>query len=46
VLVLFWRRHEWSAARAPFGVDGHDVFDPDVQEGADPVLVMSSGLTA
>jgi hypothetical protein len=37
VLVLFRRRQEMSTAGAPFGVDGVDVFDPDIEEAADPV---------
>src|SRR5580658_4263111 len=35
--VLFRRRQELSAPGAPFGVYGVDVFDPDVEEAADPV---------
>ena len=37
VLVLFGRRQEFRATGAPFGVHGRDVFDPDIQEAADPV---------
>src|ERR1700729_3827535 len=37
VLVLFRRRQEIRTPGAPFGVHGRDVFDPDVEEAADPV---------
>src|SRR6202451_1427492 len=37
VLVLFRRGQELRTAGAPFGVHGVDVFDPDVEEAADPV---------
>src|SRR6202030_2326047 len=37
VLMLFRRRQELSAPGAPFGVHGRDVFDPDIEEAADPV---------
>src|SRR5271169_7064603 len=37
VLVLFRRRQELSTPGAPFGVHGLDVFDPDIEEAADPV---------
>jgi hypothetical protein len=37
VLVLFRRRQELSTPGAPFGVHGIDVFDPDIEEAADPV---------
>src|SRR5215469_5593599 len=37
VLVLFRRRQELGTAGAPFGVYGLDVFDPDIEEAADPV---------
>jgi len=37
VLVLFRRRQELSTPGAPFGVDGLDVFDADIEEAADPV---------
>ena len=37
VLVLFRRRQEFSTPGAPFGVHGLDVFDPDIEEAADPV---------
>jgi hypothetical protein len=36
-LMLSWRRQELGPARAPLGVDGLDVRDPDVEEAADPV---------
>src|SRR5215469_18703685 len=36
VLVLFRRRQELSTPGAPFGVHGLDVFDPDIEEAADP----------
>jgi hypothetical protein len=36
VLVLFGRRQEVRTLGAPFGVDGLDVFDPDIEEAADP----------
>src|SRR5271156_6292446 len=39
VLVLLRRRQELSAPRAPLGVHGLDVFDPDIEEAADPVEV-------
>ena len=35
--MLFGRRQELSAAGVPFGVYGLDVFDPDIEEAADPV---------
>src|ERR1700677_3292678 len=35
--MLFRRREEFSAPGAPFGVYGVDVFDPDIEEAADPV---------
>jgi hypothetical protein len=37
VLVLFRRGQELSTPGAPFGVHRVDVFDPDVEEAADPV---------
>src|SRR5271166_3247745 len=37
VLVLFRRRQEFSTPGAPFGVHGIDVFDPDIEEAANPV---------
>ena len=37
VLVLFRRGQELSPPGAPFGVHGLDVFDPDIEEAADPV---------
>src|ERR1700690_731227 len=37
VLVLFRRRQEIRTPGAPFGVRGLDVFDPDIEEAADPV---------
>src|ERR1700733_6365225 len=39
VLVLFGRCQEVGAAGAPCGVHGVDVFDPDIEEAADPVRV-------
>jgi hypothetical protein len=39
VLVLFRRRQEFRAPGAPFGVDGRDVFDPDIEEAADMVEI-------
>jgi hypothetical protein len=39
VLVLFRRRQELSTPGAPFGVHGLDVFDPDIEEAADPVRI-------
>src|SRR5579863_10558283 len=39
VLVLFRRRQELSAPGAPFGVNGCDVLDPDIEEAADPVRI-------
>jgi hypothetical protein len=39
VLVLLRRRQELSTTGAPFGVHGLDVFDPDIEEAADPVGV-------
>jgi hypothetical protein len=39
VLVLFRRRQELSTPGAPFGVHGRDVFDPDIEEAADPVRI-------
>ena len=37
VLVLLWWRQELSAPGTPFGVHGLDVFDPNIEETADPV---------
>jgi hypothetical protein len=37
VLVLFRRRQKLSTPGAPFGVHSLDVFDPDIEEAADPV---------
>jgi AcrR family transcriptional regulator len=37
VLVMFRRRQELSTPGAPFGVHGLDVFNPDIEEAADPV---------
>jgi hypothetical protein len=37
VRVLFRRCQELSTPGAPFGVHGLDVFDPDIEEAADPV---------
>ena len=37
VLVLFRRRQELGTPGAPFRVQGVDVFDPDIEETADPV---------
>jgi hypothetical protein len=37
VLVLFRRRQELSTPGAPFGVHGIEVFNPDIEEAADPV---------
>jgi hypothetical protein len=37
VLVLFRRGQELSTPGAPFGIDSVDVFDPDIEEAADPV---------
>jgi hypothetical protein len=37
VRVLFRRRQELSTPGAPFRVHGIDVFDPDIEEAADPV---------
>jgi hypothetical protein len=37
VLVPFRRRQELGTAGAPFGVLGLDVFDPEIEEAADPV---------
>src|SRR5262249_39554142 len=42
VLVLFRRRQELSTPGAPFRVHGLDVFDPDVEEAADPVRIAGS----
>src|SRR5271167_5270143 len=39
VLVLFGRRQELSTPSAPFGVHGLDVFDPYIEEAADPVRI-------
>src|ERR1700679_2641750 len=39
VRVLLRRRQELSTTGAPFGVNGLDVLDPDVEEAADPVWV-------
>jgi hypothetical protein len=36
-LVLFRRRQELGTPGTPFGVHGLDVFDPDIEEAADPV---------
>ena len=36
VLVLFRRRQELSTPGTPSGVHGVDVFDPDIEEAADP----------
>jgi hypothetical protein len=51
VRVLFRRRQELSTPGAPFGVHGIDVFDPDIEEAADPVeitrrLQMTVGLSS
>jgi hypothetical protein len=35
VLVLFRRCQELSTPGAPLGVNGLDVFDPDIEEAAD-----------
>src|SRR6516164_507502 len=40
VLVLLRRRQELSTPGAPFGVHGLDVFDPDIEEAADPVGIV------
>ena len=37
VLVLFVRRQELSTPGAPLRIHGVDVFDPDIEEAADPV---------
>src|SRR6202046_5078131 len=37
VLVLFRRCQELSTPGAPFGVHAVDVFNPDIEEAADPV---------
>src|SRR6202050_4502200 len=39
VLVPLRRRQKSSTTGAPFGVHGLDVFDPDIEEAADPVEV-------
>src|ERR1700677_4454538 len=40
VLVLFRRRQELSAPGAPLRVHSLDVFDPDIEEAADPVGIL------
>ena len=42
VLVLFRLCQEFSTPCAPLGVHGRDVFDPDIQEAADPVGIARS----
>src|SRR2546421_4616846 len=39
ILMLFRRSEELGPTRAPLGVDGLDVRDPDVEEAADPIGV-------
>src|ERR1700733_2700636 len=39
VLVLLRRSQELSTPGAPIGVHRGDVFDPDIEEGADPVKI-------
>ena len=39
VCVLFRGRQEIRAPRAPFGVHGLDVLDPDIQEGVHPIRI-------
>ena len=39
VRVPFRRRQELSTAGTPFGVHGLDVFDPEIEEAADPVQI-------
>jgi hypothetical protein len=39
VLVLLRRRQELRAPRAPSGVRGVDICDPDIEKAPDPVVV-------
>jgi hypothetical protein len=39
VRVLFRRSQEFSTPGAPGGVHGVDVFDPDIEEAADPIQI-------